>query len=205
MITINAGYRLRASAQLKHPDAKTLFVYNIAALSEALNSIINWYNEPTTYTNLEEAIKTLTDLFGYIPYNKDVYRVFPIPQSIYDKLKAGDTKRVKTATRPIQSWTTSAANAKSFYQLIMSRSKDHYGIFKLLSPGLELMNQHWLSLVIAYMVQAYEEFIPNHSITLNIMRTLERCERTMATYVEEDEVIMKLPETSKVKLIEYMS
>lgn len=142
-----------SSYALLSPTAQQLRK-NKAALLLALGRIQEWYAHPylTRVAEVERHIKVIVQLFGYIPYDKPIYRVVGVSKAAFGAAKLKSVMTLAPPKRPVQSWTTNIGSAEIYFdEFIAGGSTDTYGlVFKLLSPGVELWHR-------AYMEQIFEK------------------------------------------------
>lgn len=191
-IRIEAAARLMA---FKKPKADEL-LQNETKLSSAIDILNKWLFENTD-KGVEKALGDLDKMFEYKPYTKKLYRAFPMPVAVSKLAKVGETYTLPTGKSAVQSWTTSEEAAKAFIEG-QDYKNANYGIFLLVEQaGHQLSNFKWLTQVVDYVIKATDKSDDLYEIHLDA----KKLKRFLEQYEAEQEVIIKMPPKSKVKLV----
>ena len=163
-----------------------------SSVPSALSVLSNWFNvtNGTSVTSVKNALRTLTSRYGYTPYGGKVYRSFTPKPPIPNSTKVGTVLKLRTGKKPIQSWSSTEKGASQF----LGNDTQHL-LVELLSPGLELCNNEWLWKLALTLQKDTDASIRKAAFELS--RTIRR----PGSSDDEAEVIMELPEVSKVRLI----
>lgn len=160
-------------------------------LMKALDILYRWYNASSIISvdknTVKNAFGVLAKKFGYVPWNKDVYRAFPISRPMIATLKEGQKLVLRVGVHEIQSWTTSARKAERF-GTYLDRS---YVVVRLLGKAHEIANNRWL---------------------VSVLKTLAKDPKTRKTALgllddlrllrKEDEVVLESSKANKVEVIQ---
>jgi len=187
---LEAKNRLRSSAQ----SLEESIANNQAAIASALNILETWFN--TTQNSalakrVPSAVKTLVDVFGYVPYTGRVYRNFrytktPLP-------KVGDVVKCTTGLRPVQSWSGTESAAIGF-----SGNSHNSVVGELLSDELQLLNTRWLRTCLKQLtLTAKRRGLPRlRAACAELGKTI----RPAGHRDDEDEVIMMIPAEATIRV-----
>jgi hypothetical protein len=217
------GYTGKVKVKLK-PSLRKMFEHR-KALTKALYELQSWYGS-SSHVNIkkfEDAVMPVAALFGYDPYIGPVFRAIPVVKGLKSKkLFEGSIRRLKSATRPISSWTTSLSNASNY---AVGEYNGDFAVIMLVDKGYQLMSTVYLEAVCRYILtvcsskvlsrirkgirQKYKgksQLDEKESLEdqLNELEDLEGHAadtlRSTQSFKHEDEIIMRLKPRSKVQI-----
>lgn len=159
---------------------------------DALNTLAAWFNTTggVRAASAKKALATLVAEYGYTPWEGPVYRVISLPKGA--KLpKVGSTVRLRIGLRNIQSWSASLKGSTVYTGYLGNMQAKV--LFELADSALQLSNNRWLYKLTVSLAKDPELAKAAKSLLATI--------RKPGTADDEDEVLLELGSTAKVKIL----
>lgn len=192
---IMAAHRLGA---FRDPGAEFLDK-NHDKILNAIEALKKWYRDNAD-RGLETYIKILLTAFDYDEFKKPVYRAFPMPEDMTAQAEEGKTYTLETGLKSLQSWSASPKAAEDFINK-QDYKTAHYSIFRLVGKGEQVCNYKWIRQVMEALVNTTKGVDDLYEINMDARNMLKELD----VFEHEQEIILKLPVKSKVKLIKKLS
>lgn len=189
---INAAQRLTA---FKAPTVQQVDKQYDKILG-AVDALKIWYKDNQD-KGVTKFLPALMKAFDYDEYTKPVFRAFPMPPDMVATAQEGKVYELKTGLKAVQSWTTSVEAAQKFIDA-QDYKNSKYGIFQLMvDDGKQLCNFKWIRQVVDSLLKTTEGVDDLYEIQMDA----KQLKVYLNEFEHEQEVILKLPGKSKVKLM----